>query len=506
MKYEEYVKKMNALIQMDNSQRFDKDEPELTADEIKLDKYMHNQRLQLINNKYVYLPASERNGDPSIYPPSHPFYEVKEQIKQNNLYKVFRAMPKGGNLHIHTSATFNADKFIDLLLDIDSGANYLLAWIYLKKDKKHTYGKLFMFSETAKVPEGFYRLKEATAGFLLDTKMFGRQDIVDLLTFNERSMQDAKYVWDNFNTIFDRTSTVLKVERVYMEYYYQSFLLLCEDNIDYVELRCGFTSIVDSNDDYLHGKSEGSVIETEHYFLALLRNAIKQVQNKYPYFNVKLIMSGNRGQSDVQAITEQIQKTILWRARSYGDIIGYDLVSEEDRNNMTDYYAKALCDNQLTFSNFYYFHDGESNWADDNNLYAAYLLGTKRIGHGMNLYRFPAVMESIKQDDIALEICPISNQLLRYVSDLRLHPVGEFLKRGIQCVVCSDDPQILGNDGLTYDFCEIYLSLLIDLRAIKKLIKNSYAYSGMNKEERNIALERWQVKWNIFVEDMLKQF
>lgn len=82
-----------------------------------------------------------------------------------------------------------------------------------------------------------------------------------------------------------------------------------------------------------------------------------------------------------------------------------------------------------------------------------------------------------------MEVCPISNQLLRYTLDLRMHLIGEYMNRGVECVVCSDNPTILGNGGLSYDFWEVYYSQLLGLKEIKKLIINSYMYSGMTDKE-----------------------
>lgn len=81
-----------------------------------------------------------------------------------------------------------------------------------------------------------------------------------------------------------------------------------------------------------------------------------------------------------------------------------------------------------------------------------------------------------------------------------MHLIGEYMNRGIECAICSDDPSILGNGGLIYDFWEVYYSQIIDLKAIKKLIINSYMYSGMTQEEYNIKISQWEEEWNRFVE------
>ena len=47
----------------------------------------------------------------------------------------------------------------------------------------------------------------------------------------------------------------------------------------------------------------------------------------------------------------------------------------------------------------------------DENLIDAIMLNTTRIGHGYAIVKHPGLKKMIKEKDIALEICPISNQV-----------------------------------------------------------------------------------------------
>lgn len=77
-----------------------------------------------------------------------------------------------------------------------------------------------------------------------------------------------------------------------------------------------------------------------------------------------------------------------------------------------------------------------SGSASDKNLYCALELGTKRIGHGLALTKHPLLRDTVKQQDIAIELCPVSNKILKYVgSDLRQHPFISFLFEGLPLVV-----------------------------------------------------------------------
>lgn len=68
-------------------------------------------------------------------------------------------------------------------------------------------------------------------------------------------------------------------------------------------------------------------------------------------------------------------------------------------------------------------HAGESTSRNNKELYDAVLLGSKRIGHGFALARHPSLIELVKERDICLEACPVSNFVLGYQRDLRCHPV-----------------------------------------------------------------------------------
>jgi len=118
------------------------------------------------------------------------------------------------------------------------------------------------------------------------------------------------------------------------------------------------------------------------------------------------------------------------------------------------------------------------------------------------LTKHPLLWDFVKQQKIAVEICPISNQVLGLVTDMRNHPASSLFASGSPVVVSNDDPGIWGAQGLTYDFYEAFMALMSansDLRSLKQLAKNSLIYSGMSDQERHNALIRWEMKWYIFV-------
>ena len=116
-------------------------------------------------------------------------------------------------------------------------------------------------------------------------------------------------------------------------------------------------------------------------------------------------------------------------------------------------------------------------------------------------------MQLIKERDIAIEVNPISNQVLGLVEDLRNHPASALVAQDYPVVVTNDDPALWNAVALSYDFYEAFVGIMpkyADLRALKKLARNSIKYSNMNETEKSRAMKVWNDKWNIFLENQSK--
>jgi adenosine deaminase CECR1 len=129
------------------------------------------------------------------------------------------------------------------------------------------------------------------------------------------------------------------------------------------------------------------------------------------------------------------------------------------------------------------------------------LLQSPRIGHGFNLSFFPSVEEQVKKQNICIEVCPLSNQILGYIEDLRMHPAHSWIRHGIPISISPDDQGLFGYTGVTPDFWSIFLAWELDLRDLKKLCMNSILYSSLTKKDKETALAVWERKWKNFIEN-----
>jgi adenosine deaminase CECR1 len=198
-------------------------------------------------------------------------------------------------------------------------------------------------------------------------------------------------------------------------------------------------------------------------------------------------------------------------------ILGYDLVNEEDLGYSLLYHLDTFLplENSLQSGNSQlplYFHAGETSWMDDlvstsdpsdpvatiENLLDVVLLNTKRIGHGIALVKYPYLQSVVKDRGIAIEVCPVSNQILGYVPDLRNHPAVNFLRSGNVIVLGADDPGTFGYDNFTVDWYQAYMAWGLDLADLKTLAYNSLMYSGLTSDEKTDAVNKWKLQWGNF--------
>ena len=86
-------------------------------------------------------------------------------------------------------------------------------------------------------------------------------------------------------------------------------------------------------------------------------------------------------------------------------------------------------------------HAGEAD-GPESIWNAINLLGATRIGHGVAAIQDDKLMDYMAQNNIAIESCPTSNYQTATVSDLSVHPMPEFVKRGLLVTLNTDDPAV----------------------------------------------------------------
>lgn len=474
--FEVYLQEREVLLQRDSQLYFDH-AVLLGPKEEALNRKMQKWQQELL----------QQYKEQHFFPPARNFYQSKKHIENNPLFELLRKMPKGGILHLHSSAMGDPDWMIQRAIATPEMYVY-----WGKTGRKYVKGQLRAFPEE-QVPEGFQqvrRLHKKEKGF------YG--ELRELLTFERAMDRDSVDIWKEFQAIFQRISGFVKYDKIFVDYITDGLKILVADNIQHAELRMPYRNFLYSLD---QPADPGDLPR----LIAALQQIEQNIKAIDPDFTFNIIHTNLRFR-DSDSIWADMQQIYQNKIKHPRWLKGYDLVAEEDAGHPTLFHVK----NFLQLDSLekahgiplpLYLHDGESCWASVDNLYDAVLLGSKRIGHGFNLFRFPHLMEQVKTQQICLEISPLSNQILGYIRDLRLHPGSTYLRRGLACSISSDDPLIFDYHGLTYDYWSIYLAWELDLAALKQLSKNGLLHAAMTEEERKRALALWEKKWEHFIDN-----
>ncbi|MCZ6693017.1 MAG: adenosine kinase, partial [Bacteroidetes bacterium] len=340
-------------------------------------------------------------------------------------------------------------------------------------------------------PEGFVKTSQ-----LQEQDPQSKNELYDLLTFDTDIGKDSVDIWQEFENIFQRLNGFTYYRDIYQPYHKAAFDSLLADGVQHVEIRARLNGgLYDLENPKNYYNSDSLVMA--------LKEVMEEVQLEHPEFTLKLIYTSIRlGTKEV--VLDQLINAYHIRKKYPDLVVGFDLVANEDDGNTTLYFLENWLKMDSLNQAFgidmpLYLHDGESNWSTLTNLYDAVLLNSRRIGHGFNLAHYPTLIEQVKQKNISIEISPLSNQILGYVSDLRMHPGQYFLANGVQCTISSDDPGVFGYNGLSYDYWSIFLAWELDLRSLKKLVMNSLEYSSLNDKEKQRAFEHWESQWQKFI-------
>jgi adenosine deaminase len=133
-------------------------------------------------------------------------------------------------------------------------------------------------------------------------------------------------------------------------------------------------------------------------------------------------------------------------------------------------------------------HAGEASGAD--SIWGAInQLKTDRIGHGTRAFEDYKLIEYLKENQIPLEMCPISNIRTGVVKNIKEHPVRDYYKKGLNVFVNTDDPKMFNNS-----IEEEYLLLMEECgfksADIKKLTENGINSSWCeNSKKKKLIIE-----------------
>ena len=111
------------------------------------------------------------------------------------------------------------------------------------------------------------------------------------------------------------------------------------------------------------------------------------------------------------------------------------------------------------------------------------LLKVKRIDHGVQCLNDKKLIQRLKDEQIPLTICPLSNVKLRIFKKLKDHNLKKLLDEGLLIMINSDDPAYFGG-YLNTNLIECQIALDLFKEDIKLLAINSFKSSFLSKNEK----------------------
>ncbi|WP_309381567.1 adenosine deaminase family protein [Cerasicoccus frondis] len=115
-------------------------------------------------------------------------------------------------------------------------------------------------------------------------------------------------------------------------------------------------------------------------------------------------------------------------------------------------------------------------------------LGAERIQHGIRSAEDPLLLDQLKANGVALDICPISNHKLSPGVTLENHPIRELFDAGVKVTVSTDDPISFGNDLLD-DYEALYFRRGFSREELVQLVRNGLEVALVDETTRQAWLE-----------------
>lgn len=406
-----------------------------------------------------------------------------EKLRESRLYKFCSNLPKGADLHVHDMSLLPVKELIGLLCECKE--------FCINTDRKSF--DLIVTDVKNDVPKGYMRVCDA-----VENGFYTHNDLINNWTV-AGAESSGMNIWDYFEELFNRHAVLSNNMTFALRYYDYTFRYYCKKNIMHVEIHMMLTDSIDESADYLR----------------VVRQAYYNVKKDYPFFTVRIIGAGVKADNSNIELTKKCFLNTTYVKEIIKDesnpdnitdfVIGFDLVNEEDTSLPLHSFAPMLLKAKRQFPDMkLYIHGGESLDAQNENLIDAYLLGVSRVGHGLNLYRYPDLHARYVKKEICLEVCPISNQALGYAKDIRNHPITEYLRSGLPLALCSDDPTYMENETLTDDFFAGIVGWNLSVADIKQLCINSIMYSGLSTDEKSKSLRAYNKMWNEFLDSVLE--
>lgn len=128
-----------------------------------------------------------------------------------------------------------------------------------------------------------------------------------------------------------------------------------------------------------------------------------------------------------------------------------------------------------------------------------------RIGHGVDIpfeHNSEVLLSTMAEKKIPVEINLSSNEFILGEKECS-HPFGIYKDAKVPLVICTDDPGIL-RTSLTEEYALAAYRYRLSFDEIKEISQNAILYSFLTKEDKEVALARYNERMIQFETEDIK--
>ena len=120
------------------------------------------------------------------------------------------------------------------------------------------------------------------------------------------------------------------------------------------------------------------------------------------------------------------------------------------------------------------------------------LLKVKRVDHGVQCLQSEKLVEKLRDSQIPLTVCPLSNIKLCVFNKLEEHNLKKMLNKGLMVMINSDDPAYFGG-YINENLIECQSALDLSMKEVKTFIINSFKSSFLKEEIKNEWISKFSL-------------
>lgn len=251
-----------------------------------------------------------------------------------------------------------------------------------------------------------------------------------------------------------------------------------QDNIVYSEIRYS---------PYLfqeEGLSLSEIVES-------VSNGIKKAEKELGVLSNQIlcIVRGNKEEMEWLPLVELSKKYNC----------GIDVAGDEAKYSINKYknFLKEVKKENIPLT----IHAGEAR--DYTSVIDSINAGATRIGHGINAIYDNKTIELIKEKNICLEVCPISNHQTKAVKNFEDNPIFNFQRQGVK-VCLNTDNNLISNTTLKKEMKYLNKHIGFKMSEMVEILNNGFEFAfPLNHKKEDILKfkEENEEKVKLFLED-----